>query len=101
LFGYHYSIAEALPRFGEGIDQRETSLLYLTDEMVNQRTVSPSTWAGYRSCLRNQELVDLIHLVSQYVFFALMNNTMQVQIEAPLQAIPGLADPLPQLSPES
>ena len=30
-----------------------------------------------------------------------MNNTMQVQIEVPLQAIPGLADPLPQLSPES
>jgi 4-carboxymuconolactone decarboxylase len=88
-------------RYETTFNQRETSLLYLTDEMVNQRTVSPSTWAGYRSCLRDQELVDLIHLVSQYVFFALMNNTMQVQIEAPLQAIPGLADPLPQLSPES
>lgn len=88
-------------RYETTFNQREASLLYLTDEMVNQRTVSPSAWTGYRSCLSNQELVDLIHLVSQYVFFALMNNTLQVQIEAPLQTIPGLADPLPQLSPES
>lgn len=79
-------------QYESNFNQREASLLFLTDEMVNHRTVSARAWARYRSCLSDKELVDLVHLLSQYVFFALMNNAMQVPIEAPLQDIPGLAD---------
>jgi hypothetical protein len=35
-------------------------------------------------------MIDLISLVSQYVFFALLNNSLQIEIEEPLKEIPGL-----------
>lgn len=70
--------------------QRESALLHLTDEMVESRNVSDETWNKWSKELKDSEKIDLISLVSQYVFFALLNNVIQVEVEQPLVAIPGL-----------
>ena len=69
---------------------RESALLHLTDEMVESRNVSDETWNKWSKELKDSEKIDLISLVSQYVFFALLNNVIRVEIEQPLVAIPGL-----------
>ncbi|MFO7721707.1 MAG: carboxymuconolactone decarboxylase family protein [Bacteroidales bacterium] len=68
---------------------REFALLVLTDEMVQHRTIREEAWQSWGSRLKEQELVDLISLVSQYTFFALFNNALQIEIEPPLKEIPG------------
>ncbi len=69
---------------------RETALLQLTDELVVKRTISKHGWKKWSLCLSYSELVDLVSIVSQYVLFALTNNAMNVQIEKPLNHIPGI-----------
>lgn len=69
---------------------REHALLALTDEMVEARTIRAEAWAAHRGALSECDLVDLVHLVSQYVFFALMNNCMQVQVEPALDEVMSL-----------
>jgi 4-carboxymuconolactone decarboxylase len=69
---------------------RESALLHLTDEMVESRNVSDETWDKWSKELKDSEKIDLISLVSQYVFFALLNNVIRVEVEQPLDAIPGL-----------
>jgi hypothetical protein len=62
----------------------------LTDEMVEHRTIRDEAWSKWSSELKKSELIDLVSIVSQYVFFALLNNSIQVDIEEPLTKIPGL-----------
>jgi 4-carboxymuconolactone decarboxylase len=69
---------------------RESALLHLTDEMVERRNVSDEIWNKWSNELKDSEKIDLISLVSQYVFFALLNNVIRVEVEEPLGAIPGL-----------
>jgi len=70
--------------------EKETALLMLTDEMVQHRTIREEAWKKWRNGLTDCQLVELISLVSQYTFFALLNNGLQVQVEEPLKNIPGL-----------
>ncbi len=72
---------------------RERALLSLTDEMVNHRTVREEAWKSWGSGLEPAVLVDLVSLVSQYTFFALFNNSLQIEVEEPLKGIPGVAEP--------
>lgn len=76
--------------FGE----REAALLTLTDEMVEHRTVRREVWDRCAGALDAVDVVDLVSLVAQYVLFALMNNVAQVQIEAPLDDVVGLDEPI-------
>ena len=69
---------------------RERALLALTDELVEARTIRAEAWAAHRDALSDKDLVDLVSLVAQYVFFALMNNAFQVEIEPALAGIRGL-----------
>ncbi len=69
---------------------RETALLMLTNEMVEHRTVREEAWSKWSGELNESEIIDLISLVSQYVFFALLNNSIQIEVEEPLKAVPGL-----------
>jgi alkylhydroperoxidase family enzyme len=69
---------------------RERALLALTDELVNARTIRPAAWTAHAAALPRTELVDLVSLVSQYVFFALMNNAFQVEVEPALRGVRGL-----------
>lgn len=70
--------------------EREYALLMLTDEMVEHRTIREEAWSKWGAELKPSEVVDLISLVSQYVFFSLLNNGIQIEVEEPLQKIPGL-----------
>lgn len=91
-FGITAAELEAI-RHGDGSalpSRRERALLALTDELVEMRTIRADAWAEHRTTLTPKELVDLVALVSQYVFFALMNNAFQVEVEAPVAAIRGL-----------
>jgi len=69
---------------------RERSLLALTDELVDRRTIGADAWARHAPSLAEVDLVDLVSLVSQYVFFALMNNAMQVEVEPAVAGVRGL-----------
>jgi len=62
----------------------------LTDELVEYRTIREDAWVKWGMGLDKPLLLDLISIVSQYVFFALLNNAIQVEIEEPLTKIPGL-----------
>jgi alkylhydroperoxidase family enzyme len=73
-----------------GFDEREEALLMLTDELVTERDIRDEVFDKYRNQLKDSELVDLISLVSQYVFFSLANNALRVQIEPSLEGIHGL-----------
>jgi len=69
---------------------KEMALLMLTDEMVKHRTIREETWLKWHNDLTDSDLVELISLVSQYTFFSLLNNGLNVQVEEPLKDIPGL-----------
>jgi 4-carboxymuconolactone decarboxylase len=71
---------------------REEALLSLTDDLVNERDIRDEVFDKYHGQLQDSELVDLISLVSQYVFFSLLNNAMRIRVEPPLEAITGLAE---------
>jgi 4-carboxymuconolactone decarboxylase len=89
--GYHYQCDyvwkhHVPPLFAA----RETALLMLTDEMLSHRTIREEAWQEWSGMLSSQEVIDLISLFSQYVFFSLLNNSIRVEIEEPLQKIQGL-----------
>lgn len=75
----------------DGFPLREAAMLTLTDEFMGTRTLSMATWTKYSATLSATQVVDLIGLVSQYVLFGLVNNVAQVQIEAPIAPVPGIA----------
>ena len=84
LDAIHDGDADGLP------SPRERALLALTDELVVARTIRADAWAEHAVALGRKELVDLVSLVSQYVFFALMNNAFQVEVEPSLAGVRGL-----------
>ena len=69
---------------------REYVLLNLTDEMVEHRTIRDDAWTKWNGSLKRSDLVDLVSIVSQYVFFSLLNNSIRIELEEPLKKIPGL-----------
>jgi 4-carboxymuconolactone decarboxylase len=69
---------------------RERALLELTDAFVNQRSLPAELWECTRVILAPRDFVDLISLVSQYVFFALANVCLQVQLEPGVAGLPGI-----------
>lgn len=75
---------------GSEFSRREATLLQLTDELVEYRTIRPAVWAECRNVLTKSEWIDMITIVAQYVLFALVNNSLQVQLEAPLRDRPAL-----------
>jgi alkylhydroperoxidase family enzyme len=86
----------------EGLSSREQAVLALTDELVDARTIRREVWDTHRRHLRDVEIVDLVHLVAQYVFFTSINNAVQVAIDEGLTDIPAIDDPIgPQPQPES
>jgi alkylhydroperoxidase family enzyme len=70
--------------------ERERALLELTDAFVNDRSLSPELWNRTSGILGPRDFIDLIGLVSQYVFFALTNVCMQVQLEPAVADLPGI-----------
>jgi len=69
---------------------RERAFLELTDAFMNERYLPPELWNRTKKVLGPQDYVDLIYLVSQYVFFALTNVCLQVQVEPGVTDLPGI-----------
>lgn len=69
---------------------RERAFLELTDAFVNDRSLPPELWDRTRGILAPRDFVDMISLVSQYVFFALANVCLQVQLEPGVADLPGI-----------
>ncbi len=95
--GREFAITEAeLKALHDGVfsnfEPREQALLALTDELVDYRSIRRAIWDRYHPALNKRDLVDLISLLSQYVFFALLNNALQVQVEEGVAAEPSLSD---------
>ena len=72
--------------------ERERAFLELTDAFVNDRALSTELWNRTKTVLAPRDYVDLISLVSQYVFFALTNVCMQVQLEPGVADLPGIEE---------
>lgn len=70
--------------------ERERAFLELTDAFMNERSLSPELWDQTRRVLGPRDFVDLISLVSQYVFWGLTNVCMQVQVEPAVADLPGI-----------
>ncbi len=70
--------------------ERERAFLELTDAFMNERSLSPELWDQTRRVLGPRDFVDLISLVSQYVFWGLTNVCMQVQLEPAVADLPGI-----------
>lgn len=70
--------------------ERERAFLELTDAFMNERSLSPRLWDQTRRVLAPRDFVDLISLVSQYVFWGLTNVCMQVQLEPAVADLPGI-----------
>lgn len=70
--------------------ERERAFLELTDAFVNARCLPPELWERTRGVLAPRDFVDLISLVSQYVFFALANVCLQVPLEPGVANLPGI-----------
>ena len=76
----------------ETFSAREHMLLRLTNALVINRAITPPLWQACQFVLSRVVVIDLVSLVAQYVFFALVNNAFQVQVEPTLAAIPSLRD---------
>ena len=72
------------------VAERERAFLELTDAFMNERSLSPELWDQTRRVLSPRDFVDLISLVSQYVFWGLTNVCMQVQLEPAVADLPGI-----------
>lgn len=66
---------------------RENALLLATDELVNLKNISEDTWAVLKHHLDDHQMIDLVMLVTQYIFFALVNNSFQVNLEEGIEKI--------------
>lgn len=71
---------------------REQALLALTDELVEARTIRRPAWDTHRAHLRDVEIVDLVNLVGQYVFLALINSALQIAVEKGIAGTPAIDD---------
>ncbi len=69
---------------------RERALIALADDLVITRTITNSTWQGCNEFFEESEIIDIILLLSHYVFFSLVNNSLCVEVEPALHNIPGL-----------
>ena len=91
-FGVTDDLLDAVKEFPlpSVFNTREEALLQLTDELMTERDIRDEVFETYHSQLRDSELIDLISLVSQYVFFSLANNALRVEIEPALGEISGI-----------
>lgn len=67
----------------QGLSDRERALLRATDELVDTRTLSPSTWEQLSGHLDSRQLIEFITLASQYDALAATLVTLKVPLDFP------------------
>jgi 4-carboxymuconolactone decarboxylase len=78
-------------RFEVFDEPRERAYLELTDELVERRDVDDATWERVHAVLDDEQVLELIGLVSQYVLFALTNKVFRVALEPSMLPVPAIA----------
>lgn len=61
---------------------QELVLIDATDEAVLHQKISDNTWNTLVTYFKETQILELIHIISQYVLFALVNNTFKVELES-------------------
>ncbi|MEY4775429.1 MAG: hypothetical protein RIT40_2464 [Planctomycetota bacterium] len=69
---------------------RDRALLELTDQLVEHRDIDDACWAKSKGVVSDEEVLELIGLVAQYVLFALTNKVYRVALEDSMLPVPGL-----------
>jgi alkylhydroperoxidase family enzyme len=71
-----------------GWDERQSLLLRAADELHANARISDATWAGLTRHLNEKQLIELPMLVGQYHMVAFTLNSLGVQPEPGLEALP-------------
>jgi alkylhydroperoxidase family enzyme len=67
---------------------KERAMLIATDELIKIRHISDDTWHDLSKHFDHHQMVDFVMLVSQYIFFSLINNSFKVKLEEGIEEIP-------------
>lgn len=62
-------------------NEKETILLKVTDALVKTANITDEDWARLIKSYKTDQILDIITVVSQYVFFNAVNNVFGVKLE--------------------
>jgi len=62
-------------------DDKDRALLRATDSLVKKANLTKRDWSRLKKYYSEVQILDIITVVSQYVFFAAVNNTFGVRLE--------------------
>ena len=71
-----------------GWSAADLALVHATDQLVDDRFVNDATWAALAARWSEQELMDIVFTVGQYVLVSMALNTFGVQIEVQTERFP-------------
>lgn len=66
----------------------EYVMLSMVDEMYLSKKLSNESWQKANHFFDAHQIMDIITVISQYVYFSLVNNVFQVELEAGIEALP-------------
>ena len=67
---------------------REFILLSIVDEMYLSKKLTNESWERAKQFFDEHQILDIITIISQYVYFSLVNNVFQVELEEAIEPIP-------------
>ena len=68
--------------------QADLELVRATDQLVDDRFINDATWSALAARWSEQQLMDLVFTVGQYVLVSMALNTFGVQIEEQTEQFP-------------
>ncbi|MFF4033236.1 carboxymuconolactone decarboxylase family protein [Streptomyces sviceus] len=74
----------------DGLDELDQVLLTATDSLVDRQGVDDELWDRLTAHLSNEQVIDVLYTVGQYLTIATVINTLGVRVEG------ALALPLPE-----
>jgi 4-carboxymuconolactone decarboxylase len=71
-----------------GWSRTDAALLTTTDELIENRVISNSTWELLVQRWSREQLIDIVFTVGQYVLLSMALNSFRVQLEPQIQTHP-------------
>jgi 4-carboxymuconolactone decarboxylase len=69
---------------------QEVALLEATDELVLNHKLSDGSWARFRSQLTDEQIIDALYTVGQYLTVALIVNALHIAPEDGAERLPAI-----------
>jgi len=98
VWGHHIPLAKEaemtdeeimeVTKKGNKLPQLEQTLMKATDEILDTSDISESTWSLLTKHFNTRQIVEIFHIVSQYVFFITIGNTFGIELEPELKELP-------------